>query len=104
VRVHELAKELGVASKELLDTLEKMGAGGRSASSSVPDDIVPRLRASGGKAVDVAKPKRREILEPAPVPRKPGAKTTAKATEKVAAKPAAKAKPAGMAAAKTVAP
>ena len=95
MRVHELAKELGVSSKELLDTLEKMGAGGRSASSSVPDDIVPRLRASGGKAVAVAKPKRREILEPAPTPRKPGAKATAKtpakATEKAAAKPAAKA-------------
>ena len=50
MRVHELAKELGVTSKELLETLEQMGVSGKSASSSVPEDIVPRLRASGGKA------------------------------------------------------
>jgi translation initiation factor IF-2 len=50
LRVHELAKELGVASKELLAALEQMGVAGKSASSSVPDDMVPRLRASGGKA------------------------------------------------------
>ena len=81
MRVHELAKELGVTSKELLATLEKMGAAGRSASSSVPEDIVPRLRASGGKAVDVVKPKRREILEPPPAPRKAKAKSTAKTTK-----------------------
>ncbi len=78
MRVHELAKELGVASKELLASLKEMGIDGLTASSSVPDQAVPRLRASGGKAVPEAKlkeaveeplPKRRparkrEILEP----------------------------------------
>jgi translation initiation factor IF-2 len=81
VRVHELAKELGVTSKELVVALEQMGATGRSASSSVPEDMIPRLRASGGKATSVA-PKRREVLEPPPTPRKPKPKpkpTTAKA-------------------------
>jgi hypothetical protein len=39
VRVHELAKELGVTSKELLGALEQMGVAGRSASSSVPEDL-----------------------------------------------------------------
>ncbi|HEX7247096.1 MAG TPA: translation initiation factor IF-2, partial [Actinomycetota bacterium] len=73
MRVHELAKELGVTSKELLATLEQMGVAGKSASSSVPEDLVPRLRASGGKATEA--PKRREVLEPAPAPRKPKAKT-----------------------------
>ena len=68
MRVHELAKELGVTSKELLVTLEQMGVTGKSASSSVPEDLVPRLRASGGKATEA--PKRREVLEPAPSPRK----------------------------------
>jgi len=72
VRVHELAKELGVTSKELLVTLEQMGVAGKSASSSVPEDLVPRLRASGGKATEA--PKRREVLEPPPAPRKPKAK------------------------------
>jgi translation initiation factor IF-2 len=69
LRVHELAKELGVTSKELLGALEHMGVKGKSASSSVPDDMVPRLRASGGKATTATK--RREVLEPPPQPRKP---------------------------------
>jgi translation initiation factor IF-2 len=55
LRVHELAKELGVASKELLAALREMGIDGLTASSSVPDQAVPRLRASGGKAVPEAK-------------------------------------------------
>src|SRR5436189_912835 len=46
-----------------------MGVTGRSASSSVPEDMVPRLRASGGKATSApARP--REVLEPPPQPRK----------------------------------
>ena len=72
MRIHELAKELGVSSKELLETLEKMGVAGKSASSSMPEDLVPRLRASGGKATKAAKP--REVLEPPPRPRRPRAK------------------------------
>ena len=98
MRVHELAKELGVTSKELLAALGQMGAEGKSASSSVPDDLVPRLRASGGKAT--AKPaKPREVLEPPPTPRKrkPAAKPAA-------AKPAAPAPAAAPAAAPVAAP
>ena len=68
MRVHELAKELGVTSKELLAALGQMGVSGKSASSSVPEDLVPRLRASGGKATEA--PKRREVLEPPPQDRK----------------------------------
>src|SRR5437867_2473746 len=69
MRVHELAKELGVTSKELLAALDQMGVSGKSASSSVPEDMVPRLRASGGKATSApARP--REVLEPPPQPRK----------------------------------
>jgi translation initiation factor IF-2 len=65
VRVHELAKELGVTSKELLAALKEMGADGLTASSSVPDQAVPRLRASGGKAVPEAKMKE-AVEEPTP--------------------------------------
>jgi translation initiation factor IF-2 len=65
VRVHELAKELGVASKELLAALKEMGVDGLTASSSVPDQAVPRLRASGGKAVPEAKMKE-AVEEPLP--------------------------------------
>src|SRR5262245_34123739 len=87
MRVHELAKELGVTSKELLAALEQMGVSGKSASSSVPEDMVPRLRASGGKAT-TAPARPREVLEPPPQPRK------AKPKRAVAAKPAAAPAPA----------
>ncbi len=83
MRVHELAKELGVTSKELLESLAQMGVAGKSASSSVPEDMVPRLRASGGQAT-AAPAKPREVLEPPPQPRKPRAKAKPKAEEKPA--------------------
>src|SRR3954454_22121450 len=70
MRVHELAKELGVKSKDLLSALEEMGYGGRTASSSVPDETVARLRASGGKAVPGAKQKQAEV-EQLPAKRPP---------------------------------
>ena len=87
MRVHELAKELGVTSKELLETLEQMGVSGKSASSSVPEDIVPRLRASGGKAT-TAPPKSREVLEPPPQPRRAKPKRAAAAVKPAAPAPA----------------
>ncbi len=99
MRVHELAKELGVTSKELLATLEQMGVAGKSASSSVPEDLVPRLRASGGKATEA--PKRREVLEPAPAPRKPKTKPKAPAAPPVSAGPVEAAEPAPTPAAAT---
>jgi translation initiation factor IF-2 len=89
VRVHELAKELGVASKELLTALKDMGIDGLTASSSVPDQAVPRLRASGGKAVPEAKIKE-AVEEPLPKtrPRKKAA-----APETVEAPPEAPSEP-----------
>jgi len=87
MRVHELAKELGVTSKELLETLEQMGVSGKSASSSVPEDIVPRLRASGGKAT-AAPPKPREVLEPPPQPRRAKPKRAATPAKPATSAPA----------------
>ena len=46
MRVHELARELGVSSKDVLAALEGMGLQGRMALSSVPEGAVRRLRAS----------------------------------------------------------
>jgi translation initiation factor IF-2 len=57
VRIHELAKELGVESKEILASLQEMGYEGRTASSTVPDEAVPRIRAAGGKVKPGSKPK-----------------------------------------------
>jgi translation initiation factor IF-2 len=65
VRVHELARELRVASKDILAALEEMGLEGRTASSSVPEEAVPRLRASGGRPVPGARP-RTATEEPLP--------------------------------------
>ena len=106
MRVHELAKELGVASKELLASLKEMGIDGLTASSSVPDQAVPRLRASGGKAVPEAKIKeaveeplpkarpsrRKEVLEPE-TPPAAKAKTTSVAEPEPVAPPAEVASP-----------
>jgi translation initiation factor IF-2 len=67
VRIHELAKELGTKSKDLVASLEQMGYEGLTASSSVPDEAVPRLRASGGKAVPAGKPK---VVKEEPLPKR----------------------------------
>ena len=101
MRVHELAKELGVASKDLLAALKEMGVDGLTASSSVPDQAVPRLRASGGKAVPEAKLKE-AVEEPLPKP-SPGRKKVAEAeapppAEEAVAGDVAKAEPNGQAA------
>jgi translation initiation factor IF-2 len=56
LRIHELAKELGVASKDVLASLEAMGYEGRTASSTVPEEAIPRLRASGGHVKPGIKP------------------------------------------------
>jgi translation initiation factor IF-2 len=83
MRVHELAKELGVSSKEILTALEELGVGGRTASSSVPEEAMPRLRATGGKAKPGVKVKRAAV-EPAPKPKKkePAAEANPSAEEK----------------------
>ena len=82
-----------------------MGVTGKSASSSVPEDLVPRLRASGGKATKAAKP--RQVMEPPPKPRakpKPKAAKLAAAPDVAdvpaadAAAPAASTSPAATAA------
>ena len=56
MRIHELARELGVPSKDILASMEEMGYEGRTASSTVPDEALPRLRASGGRVKPGSKP------------------------------------------------
>jgi translation initiation factor IF-2 len=92
VRVHELAKELGVASKELLAALKEMGVDGLTASSSVPDQAVPRLRASGGKAVPEAKI-REAREEPMPKARPKKVQAKREVTPEAESKPAEDVRP-----------
>jgi translation initiation factor IF-2 len=100
VRIHELAKELGTTSKDLVSALEEMGYGGLTASSSVPEEAVPRLRASGGKAVPAGRPKvvteeplppRRRVRKEAAAPSGDGEVTATAVPEAPAAEPEAEA-------------
>ena len=57
LRVHELAKELGITSKDALNKLQEMGEFVRSASSTVEPPVVRKLRAAfGGSAPAANKP------------------------------------------------
>ncbi len=52
-RVHELAKELGMSSKDLLAKLRELGEYAKGSSSTLEAPVVRRLRESlpGGPAV-----------------------------------------------------
>jgi Translation initiation factor IF-2, N-terminal region len=43
-RVHELAKELGVAPKMVIDQLEAIGFKEQSSASAIEDALLPRIR------------------------------------------------------------
>ena len=75
MRIHELAKELGVPSKDILASLDAMGYEGRTASSTVPDEAVPRIRAAGGHVTAGVKP-RTATVEQLPA-RKPDGRVVA---------------------------
>src|SRR5512132_1316168 len=45
-RVHLLAKELGLETKDLIAQLDKLGMRGRKAQSAMEDDEVARVRAA----------------------------------------------------------
>ncbi|TLH81172.1 hypothetical protein C1S82_00005, partial [Mycolicibacterium cosmeticum] len=77
-RVHELAKELGVTSKEVLARLSEQGEFVKSASSTVEAPVARRLRESFGggkpaKTAPAAKPAASSGAGPVPGPR-PGPK------------------------------
>jgi translation initiation factor IF-2 len=66
IRVHELARELGLTNKELLDISQQLGIGVKSASSSIEDPQADRVR----RKVD-SEGLRREVQ-----PEEPAKKTT----------------------------
>lgn len=88
LRVHELAKQLGVTSKELLATLKEQGEFVKTASSTIEPPVVKKMRAhyeaqSGGdvtegkadkaeKAAKPAKPGQGNAKKPASSAPKPG--------------------------------
>jgi len=44
MRVHELAKELNLTGKELLAKIQDLGGSAKSVSSSVDEDLVPKIK------------------------------------------------------------
>ncbi|WP_460490769.1 translation initiation factor IF-2 N-terminal domain-containing protein, partial [Corynebacterium nasicanis] len=61
LRVHELAKKLGVTSKELLATLKEQGEFVKTASSTVEPPVVRKMEAlyekkDGGSGASAAQP------------------------------------------------
>ena len=101
LRVHELAKQLGVTSKELLAELKEQGEFVKTASSTVEPPVVKKMKKiyeeKGGakpaeaQAKPAAKPARKPLPKPGEkAPAKPGVKPDAKAAAKPGAKPAAK--------------
>ena len=99
LRVHELAKELGITSKELMGRLKEAGEFVKSSSSSLEPPVVRSMR----EKFAAAKPK----ADAKPAPKKPSApKGGAKGRETAKAKPAPKkpAAPAAKGGAKPAAP
>ncbi|MCC9187123.1 translation initiation factor IF-2 N-terminal domain-containing protein, partial [Mycolicibacterium mageritense] len=75
-RVHELAKELGVTSKELLAKLKEQGEFVKSASSTVEAPVARRLRETFGTQ-SAAKSDNKPAARPAPrTDAKPGGGAT----------------------------
>ena len=102
LRVHELAKQLGITSKELLGTLKEQGEFVKTASSTIEPPVVKKMRAHY-EAQGIGKDNTEAPTNAAPakpVAPKPGAPKPA-APKPAAAKPAAaKPTPAKPAAAK----
>ena len=84
LRVHELAKQLGVTSKELLATLKEQGEFVKTASSTIEPPVVKKMRAhyesqGGGKSTDKgskktsAKPGAKKSAAPKPGAPRPAA-------------------------------
>ncbi|WP_026303712.1 translation initiation factor IF-2 [Jongsikchunia kroppenstedtii] len=89
-RVHELAKELGVTSKQVLERLKEQGEFVKSASSTVEAPVARRLRESFPAAGGDAKPAAKKAPAKKAAPKKAAADVPEAPAEAVAApKPAA---------------
>ncbi|HBH55262.1 MAG TPA: hypothetical protein DDY46_00955, partial [Kocuria sp.] len=80
-RVHELAKELGITSKEAISKLQELGEFVRGASSTVEPPVAKKLRTAfpaGGDSAPAAKAPAQGVKKPAAAGPKPGAKAPAK--------------------------
>src|SRR5881275_384744 len=56
-RVHEIAKERGISSKEVLAVLQKAGLDVKAAASSVDEDDIARAFSNGAESAPAEQPK-----------------------------------------------
>ncbi|MBF4992842.1 translation initiation factor IF-2 [Arthrobacter gandavensis] len=91
VRVHELAKELGITSKDAVAKLQELGEFVRSASSTIEAPVVKKLRGAFPDAASkpAAQPETSAPRPAAPAPAAPAAKPASEAPAPAAEKPAA---------------
>ena len=75
-RVHQVAKELGLSSKEVLSYLEEIGHAVKSHSSAIDDDVAARVRAGLGDGAAPAPVVPPEVA-PAPAPAESAPEETA---------------------------
>ncbi|HKJ11687.1 MAG TPA: translation initiation factor IF-2 [Ornithinimicrobium sp.] len=95
VRVYELAKELGVESKQLLAHLKEQGEFVRSASSTIEPPVVRKIRENPPAESAGAAPKRApKQPEPGPSATSPQVKSDARVTSATPAAPATPVAPA----------
>ncbi|WP_313817563.1 translation initiation factor IF-2 N-terminal domain-containing protein, partial [Citricoccus sp.] len=87
VRVHELAKELGISSKEALNKLQDMGEFVRSASSTIEPPVVKKLRSAYADAAP--KTPSKPAVPAAEKPAAPASPAAEKPAAPAAAQPAA---------------
>jgi translation initiation factor IF-2 len=84
-RVHEIAKEQGISSKDLLEKLNAAGVAAKAAASSVEETDALRVLASNGASATAASPAKpvapasapAEPSAPAPTPSEPASAATA---------------------------
>jgi hypothetical protein len=83
VRVHELAKQLGMESKEVLAKLQEMGEFVRSASSTVEAPVVRKLIElyPDAQPVEEAKPVKKAAAKKAAAKKAPSKKAASESTE-----------------------
>jgi translation initiation factor IF-2 len=93
IRVHELAREIGLTNKELLDLTQTLGIGAKSASSSIEDAQADRVRRKAD-----SEGLRREVQPEEAAPKKPTRAGATDAPSDVAATPAPSVAPAPVAA------
>src|SRR5690625_7059303 len=89
MRVHSVAKQLGITSREALSKLEEIGEFVSSASSTIEPPVVKRLKSAFADAAPAEKPKPAAKPAQKPAPKPQAAKPAAPKAEKPAPAPEA---------------